>query len=258
MGDNLVFVPRNRIRTARRTDSEVGVSLRQRRRWFADEEGTTAAAASTTPTPADKQGDKDATAANQTDKQEELNRAFAERARLAKQARENELLKELGFDPEQGGNLDGLKALVKQARDHAEGQKSELQKLQDKVTALEAKNQALQKEADETNAARVTDRRNAKITELAVKAKAEVPADVVVWAEANAADLLKATVKDDGTVDEAAVNKLVEECRKQRKGWFGGGGPGSPSNRGGEVPEPGKKEMEQARRDQNVRLQRRF
>ena len=162
--------------------------------------------------------------------QAELDKMFADRAKQAKQSAQADLLKALGVD-----DLDALKTLLKEAANLKQAQMSESEKLQ--AEADKAAKRAAELEAAlnaERQAARES-KRDAAIKEAAKSV--ENPGDVVVWAQANAADQLAKTLTDDGAVDDKAVKELVEACRKARPNWFTAGGPGSPSNNGGKVPD---------------------
>ena len=163
--------------------------------------------------------------------QAELDKMFADRAKQAKQSAQADLLKALGVD-----DLDALKTLLKEAANLKQAQMSESEKLQ--AEAEKAAKRAAELEAAlnaERQAARES-KRDAAIKEAAKSV--ENPGDVVVWAQANAADQLAKTLTDDGAVDDKAVKELVEACRKARPNWFTAGGPGSPSNHDGKVPNP--------------------
>lgn len=162
--------------------------------------------------------------------QAELDKMFADRAKQARQSAQADLLKALGVD-----DFDALKALLKEAASLKQSQMSESEKLQ--AEADKAAKRAAELEAAlnaERQAARES-KRDAAIKEAAKNV--ENPGDVVVWAQANAADQLAKTLTDEGAVDGKAVKELVEACRKARPNWFTAGGPGSPSNNGGKVPD---------------------
>lgn len=163
--------------------------------------------------------------------QADVDRVAGETRKQAKQAAVNDLLKELGFE-----KADDLKTLVKTAKDQAEAQKTEAQK------AIEAK-AALEKERDEAKAA-LTARnaeievekraalRDSAITKALTSANAKAE-KVLKLLKVDQPDALAATLKEDGTVDEAKVKALIETARKAYPEDFGRGGVGSPSNNGG-------------------------
>ena len=70
--------------------------------------------------------------------------------------------------------------------------------------------------------------------------EARAPEDVILWAEANAADALGSAVTEDGQIDTKALQAIVEQCKKARPHWFGADSAGTPSNTGGRAASPGK------------------
>lgn len=214
-----------RINKIRR--NHAGQSLKQWRSWFDEVPPTPAPEPQPTPTPADKSGeDKRFT-------QAEVDAMMGERAKRAAEAAVSKLLTDLGYE-----KPEDLKKDTAAAKKAKEEQMSELEKANEKLAAIEkAKLEAETQLANERQS-RLLDRRNSAITAAAQKARAEAPDDVVLWAEKHAADQLAKVLKEDGSVDEKAVNTLIEKCRTERKNWFTGSAPGSPSNRDGRNPTP--------------------
>lgn len=169
----------------------------------------------------------------QTFTQADLDKMFAARAKQAKQAAQSELLKALGVD-----SLDTLKAVLKEATSLKASQMSDAEKLQAKMDKVTKRASELEAELNQERQARREAVRDVAIEKAAVGA--EIPADVVTWAQVHATEELAKTLDDDGAVDESAVKALVEKCRKARPNWFTAGGPGSPSNNGGKIPTPAK------------------
>lgn len=165
--------------------------------------------------------------------QEQLDKIVGERAVQAKKSALSDFLKELGLE-----NPDDLKKIITERQQQEQASKTELQKAQDQAKTADDKYKALQQQLDAEKAARMADKRNAAVVTAAQKARANAPDDVVLWASAHLPDELAKTIDADGNIDEKAVNALIELVRKERKEWFGGTGPGSPSNAGGRTPEP--------------------
>jgi len=205
-----------------RTMRAASINLRQRRAWFAD-------APEGEPAPDTAPGTNSGGSTGTTFTQADVDRIVGERAKRAKEAGISELLKELGFE-----KPDDLKTLVTTYRAADEAEKSELEKAQVKITALEKKAQEAEQRAAQSAQERLEERRNAAI--LAALKDAEHPGDVLLWLAANKAEAVKATLKDDGTLDEKAISTLVTEAKKERPSYFKSGSPGSPSNAGGKTP----------------------
>lgn len=189
----------------------------------------TGATTTTTATPAVQQG----ASGEPTFTQAQVGAMMGERAKRAAEAAITKLLADLGAE-----SLDTLKKDTAAAKAAKEAEMTALDKAN---AAIEAeKKRAAEFEAQLTNErqSRLLDRRNSAITAAAQKARAEVPDDVVTWAEKHAAAELAKVLKEDGAVDEKAVGALIDKCRAERKNWFTGSGPGSPSNRDGRNPQP--------------------
>jgi len=181
-----------------------------------------------TDTAPDKSGQGDAA---QVFTQEQVDAIVGERAKRAAEAAVNKLLEQLGV-----ARVDDLKAQLEEARQRREAEMTEAQK-----AAAEA--ERARKERDELKAAleaerqqRIAEKRSARVIAAAQQAGAEVPEDVVVWAQTYAPDALNAVVSDAGAVDSAAVEKLIAACKAARPGWFRSSAPGTPSNADGRVP----------------------
>lgn len=162
--------------------------------------------------------------------QADVDRIIGERLKRAESAAMQKLLEKLGAKDE-----DELTGIVKAQRERDESEKTELQKLQDKLTAAEQKVKEAEERAAQAEQQRRVDNRNAAI--IAALKDAEHPADVLLWLEANAKDELDAVMSDDGTLDEKKIAALVAKARKERPNFFRSGGPGSPSDKDGRVPD---------------------
>lgn len=165
--------------------------------------------------------------------QDDVNRIVGERAKDAAKAAVSKLLTDLGYD-----NLDTLKTKLTAAKQREDAEMSEVERVQKDAEAARKERDELKRQYEQEKAQRIVDRRDSAIVTAAQSARAEAPGDVVFWAEKHAAAELAKTVKEDGTVDDAAVKALIEKCRQERKGWFTGSAPGSPSNSGGQLPQP--------------------
>ena len=197
--------------------------------WFEDPAPAPNPPPDPAPSPDPKPEDKKFT-------QADMDRVAGSTRTEARKTALTDFLKELGFD-----KPDDLKTLVKSAKEQDEAKKTEAQKLADAKTQAE-------KERDEAKAAleserqqRLIDRRDSAIRTRA--SKAYDVNDVLAWAQrADNKALLDKTVKDDGTVDEKAVDALIAACEKNAAHLWKRGGVGSPSNNNGrEAPADPKK-----------------
>jgi hypothetical protein len=165
--------------------------------------------------------------------QAEVDVMMGERAKRAAEAAITKLLTDVGYE-----NIDGLKKDTVEARKKREAEMSEAQKAQ-------ADAEAARKERDEYKATleaerqqRKIDKRDNAVITAAQKARAQDDRDVLLWAREYQREQLEKAVSEDGTVDEKAVNAIIEACRLARKNWFTGSAPGSPSNSDGHSPQP--------------------
>jgi hypothetical protein len=107
-----------------------------------------------------------------------------------------------------------------------------------KLAATEAASQVeqLKTQLEQERQQRLSDRRNNLVAQALASAQAIDADETVMWLEAHKSDELKAAMSDDGTADPDQIKKLVDLARAERPHHFRPGGPGSPSNRGGELP----------------------
>jgi hypothetical protein len=163
--------------------------------------------------------------------QAEVDKIVGARAKESAAAAINKLLTELGFD-----KADDLKAVVTAAKAKADAEKSELEKLNEKVAAFEKKAQEAEARAAAVEKQRLVDRRDSKV-EQALK-DASKPAAVMAWIKATAQTDLDATLADDGTIDDKKITALVDKAKKELPELFKSSAPGSPSNNDGRAPQP--------------------
>lgn len=232
------------LRAIRHT-SEASINLRARRAWFDEVVPPPPAPADAgDPAKAKKTDDKSGTQPPaKTFTQEELNDIVGNRSKQSREAAINELLKELGEE-----NLDGLKTKHKAAKDAEEASKTEAEKLLAQAQRLETENADLAQKLADAEAARRRDKLEGAVVMAAKDAKAVYPEDVWLWLNTNAADDLAKVIGDDGEVNAKAVETLVGKAKEARPTYFEAQRrtPGSPSNNGGRVPDPGKEEKERA------------
>jgi hypothetical protein len=231
------FTPGGQTRTIRRPGAEESISLRKRRHWFdqtppAPDDTPDPKPEATTPpaTPPDNAGE----AAKFT--QADVDRLLGERAKRAAESATNKILASLGFE-----SVDDLKKLVTTAKERAEAELSEAQKLQKQLETLTAEKQSVQAQLDAEKKERIADKRNAAVLAAASEARAVNSDDVLLWAEKFGADHnapLDKVINDEGQIDKKAIEMIITAAKKERPNYFQQGGPGSPSNRDGQPPQP--------------------
>lgn len=226
----------------RRRGAEAGISLRKRRCWY-EGEGDAGGEQSG----GEGQGQGTGTSAGQSDgKQDQpetinmTSKQLAERLNRAEQSAINKVYEGLGVK-----NSDELKAMLDDYRKRTDGEKSELEKATAKLTKAEAEATEAKDRATQMEQERRLEKRNHAI--LKALDEAEHPDDVLIWLAANAKSDVDALMADDGTVDEKKVKVLADRAKKDRPNFFKKPAPGSPSNKGGRVPDPTTKDREQAR-----------
>lgn len=163
--------------------------------------------------------------------QADIDRIVSERLARQAGAEIRKLLTDLGVE-----TPDALKQFVEDSRKRQEAELSDKQKLERQIESLTKVADGYKAQIETMLALQVTERRNAAIEKAAQAAHAEIPADVITWAEREAAEQLKAVMGDDGKVDEKAAKALVEACRKARPKWFVSTSPGVPSASSGKPP----------------------
>lgn len=142
------------------------------------------------------------------------------------------LLKELGIaDVEDPKAVDTVKTKLTAAQQAEEAQKTEAQKLQDRITALEKERDTAAQKAAEALSKAVAERVNSRIESLAKDSRVQTPGDVVDYLEKHHTDELKSAATEDGKPDEKRIAELIEMVKKARPHWFAPGTPGSPSLR---------------------------
>ncbi len=167
--------------------------------------------------PAGSTGGEGDTGGTRTFTQEELNAIVGERATRARSAAISDLLGELGFE-----KADELKALVQSAREQADKQKSETQKLQEKLAEYEKKE------------ASWAQQRREQALQIAVQAAAQKVGIVD-------AEVALALVRGGITFDEqdapqgveAALTELVKSKPYLRAGAGNSANPTNPGRQGG-------------------------
>lgn len=167
--------------------------------------------------------------------QAELDKMFIERVNQAESATTAKLLKSLGVD-----KLEDATAAIKDAKTLKDAQLTETQR-------LEKERDEARKEADEHKAERLKieterqlEKRDSNIVKALTKERANNPEDLLILMTNKKPDLVKAVMKEDGSVDEKALTALILATKQDYKTSFVGSNPSIPSNNNGKSPTGGK------------------
>jgi hypothetical protein len=246
-----------RIRTARRAGAEAAVNLRQRRAWFDEQgqpnNGQQPPPAPPTPAPDTAMGTNNNSGKKLEFTQEEFNKLIDERLKRQEDSLTKKFLESLGVD-----SIDAAKTALDAKRQADEAQKTEAQKLQERIEAAEKKAKEAEERAAKLDQERQIERRDSEIKAALRDARAKKPDSVLILMTASQPDMVKAVLGEDGKVNETALKKLVEEAKKQHAELFSGSIPGSPSNNNGRPPEPDKDAKARASQRQASQIRRGF
>lgn len=129
--------------------------------------------------------------------------------------------------------LDKLEA---EAKKRQEAEMSDLEKLAAREAEAKSEAETLRTALEQERQQRLDDRRDNAVAQALASAQAIDADETVDWLRKNAADAMQAVMKEDGTFDPDQIKTLVDKAKADRPHHFRPGGPGSPSNRGGELP----------------------
>ena len=163
--------------------------------------------------------------------QADMDRIAGERAKRAAAAAADKLLEKLGVT-----DVNAAVALLSEYRQRKEQDMSEAEKAAAAIADARKETDTLKAALEAERAQRVADKRDNALAQALASAQAIDADDVVLWLQRNAQDAVSALVQSDGTIDPDGVTALVARARSERPHFFRPGGPGSPSNKGGEVP----------------------
>lgn len=164
--------------------------------------------------------------------QADIDNIIKERLSRAEEAHSKKALEKLGI-----GNLDEAAEIIKKAKAQEEADKTESQKLADRIAKLEAEKKAADEKLATEQQARIQDKVNSAIS--AAAKGAHDAGDVVLLARSQFGEDVGKLVNAEGVIDDKAVIALVEKIKKVKPHMFGSANPGSPSNNGGCAPAPG-------------------
>lgn len=233
-----------------------GMALNKRRRWYSGE-GEDASAASTspdadtsTPTDTDTAPDNSGNTPSGASSGNSSTAWLAARLERAKSQAVKALLEELGVE-----DAKALKGQLAKLAELEQAQLTEQEKLQNALQAEQQKRETAEQKLAEMLSQMKRSQAAAAIREAARAANAQYPEDIVAWVERGDTDLTS-LLDEDGNAKTEDIKGLIEQACKERPTWFGGQTPGSPSNEGGQMPEPDAKTQQQAQAETRSRLRR--
>lgn len=156
-------------------------------------------------------------------------------ARLERERRktENDLLAKLGIE-----SVESLQSLVKLQRESEEAKKSEQEKLQGKLDALQADLEKERLARQTIEKQRLDDKRDSELRSLL--GKAHDANKVLALIKLDHAEAVTALLDESGNFDKDKASALITEYQKGNAYLFKDTSPGVPSNNDGRVPEPNK------------------
>jgi hypothetical protein len=161
---------------------------------------------------------------------------MAKRLERAQREAVSNLLAELGVS-----DVNALKDVFGQGKALIEGQKSELQRVQEQLAILTSDRDGWKTKYETLVEKRRTDVLNNALRD-AIGTRTSHPDDVIAWIERNEPDELAELIggggedSDDFKVNETGAKTLVTKCAKARPEWFKADGAGVPANAGASVP----------------------
>ena len=168
--------------------------------------------------------------------------AFNKRLEQAKKSGVNDLLEQLGID-----SADTLAAMVKAAKDKADAEKTDLQRITDERDTLTKTIEQLTAQLGDAQTTLRRERVDNSVLDALRTAKARNPHDVLTLLRAD--DSLKAVVGEDGTIDAKALEQAITTFKTARPDYFGvvSQGGGVPSNAHSKPPAADTKAADRAR-----------
>lgn len=163
--------------------------------------------------------------------QEEVNAILAGRLKRAEEAATKRVLEALGVD-----NLETAKASVAATKTAEEANKTELQKLQDKLAAEVKKREVAETEVVRLGEAAKIGARNAEISKALTAANVKKVDDLMILLTNKHLTTVEAIGLPDGKADAKAIEALVKQAQTDYAEFFGNVAPGSPSNSKGKAP----------------------
>ena len=198
---------------------------------------------STTGTATDTQPTKEGQAeAAKLFTQDDLDKHIGSARKAGKETAIKTLLEELGIE-----SPDNLKTLVKSIKEKEESEKSEAQKLSDKLAELQKQLDAEKLGRLEAEKLRLLEKRDSLLISLVQNAhNSQV---VLIDLKTRFADKVNALLLENGEVDSVQAEKLIAEYKAQNGYQFKGDSKGSPSNADGRLLKPEGKVKEEVRKE---------
>lgn len=224
---------RKRIHTAGRF-FDAARTIRQRRRWFADEDTDTDAGKQS-----GKKTESETEDANEEDDDSDsddssvlpqtvVNKLVGEARKKGRDSGKKEILEELGLEDE-----DALKQLVEAAKKREQEEMSELERLQAEHERTQKKLEEEQRRAEELLQQHRIDRRDTRFLQKLNSAGATNPDRLLVLVKAEQGEALGAAMDEEGNIDDKALEALVKKAETDMPEFFKTRGGGSPSSRDG-------------------------
>jgi hypothetical protein len=163
--------------------------------------------------------------------QEDLDKHMGSARKAGKETAIKALLEELELD-----SPDTLKTLVKRLKEKEESEKSEAQKLADKLVQAEKDLQAEKQARLDSEKLRLLDKRDSVLK--ALLSNAHDSEGVLIILKAKYADKVASLILDNGEVDSKEAEKLVSDYKANNAYQFKGDSKGSPSNAEGRLLKP--------------------
>jgi hypothetical protein len=114
---------------------------------------------------------------------------------------------------------------------------SDLERAQKEKDDAAAKATQLEAQLEQERQERLSDRRKNLVAHALTLAQAVDADETVEWLAKHAPDELAQVLGKDDMADPDQIKALVDKAKAERAHHFRPGGPGSPSNRGGEIPQ---------------------
>lgn len=216
---------------------------------IADDKSTDKPVLSVPETAPDKSGDKRFT-------QVELEEVLKERLKRGEEAATKRLLEALGVS-----DVETAKNALKAHSEAEEAKRTELDKLQLKLTAMEQRAMKAETALESLKTERQTDRRNQTLIDvLTTDGKATNAKRLLTLLSTEQAALMADLFNDEDVPVKEKVTPLLEMAKKTYPEYFTVTTPlpGSPSNRRGSIPEPNAAEKEVALKDFRRRVKSMF
>lgn len=161
--------------------------------------------------------------------QEDMNAQIGNTRKEATATANRKMLEAFGVDPNDPKAVDTVKAFIAAAKQAEDAKKSAEDKAKERIEALEKERDAVKAEKEALELKSRLKDRDDEVKSALTAARCTNPSKVMALISVMQADDLKATLKDDGTLDKAKVTALVDAAKKEHKEYFVGGGPGIPA-----------------------------